>query len=161
MAGGSTPRREWRALSVRQPFASLIVAGVKEYEGRSWRPAVIGLALGPVLIHASSAADVGAMTAPHIIRALRRVGLDPAALPRSQIIGMVNVPAILTGADAMRRVAKRQRMFVDVEDGEVWHVPYLWQLSDAVTLPPTVAKGALNLWRVSAEIIRKLRGDLP
>jgi hypothetical protein len=51
-----------KAISIRQPWASLIVAGVKPVENRSWRTRY----RGPVLIHASSR-----MTRPDFDDAIR------------------------------------------------------------------------------------------
>jgi hypothetical protein len=42
------------ALSIRQPWASLIVAGLKPVENRSWRVRY----RGPLLIHAGQRVDV-------------------------------------------------------------------------------------------------------
>lgn len=51
-----------KALSIRQPWASLIVAGVKDIENRSWRTTY----RGPVLIHAAQT-----MTRPDFDDAVR------------------------------------------------------------------------------------------
>lgn len=67
-----------RCLSVRQPWASLIVNGTKTIENRSWRTHY----RGPLLIHASRTVDRDAC---------RVHGLDPESLPTGVIIGMVTV----------------------------------------------------------------------
>lgn len=43
-----------KALTVRQPWASLIAAGIKDVENRSWRTSY----RGPLLIHAGLGVDV-------------------------------------------------------------------------------------------------------
>jgi hypothetical protein len=45
----SAAKPAWKALSIHQPWASLIVAGRKRVENRTWWPAF----RGPILIHAS------------------------------------------------------------------------------------------------------------
>lgn len=47
------PPEGWVALSIRQPWAALIVAGVKSIEIRSWKTR----RRGPVLIHAGKSPD--------------------------------------------------------------------------------------------------------
>ncbi|WP_103730675.1 ASCH domain-containing protein [Novosphingobium sp. HII-3] len=77
-----------KALTVHQPFASLIMAGAKPYEFRSWRPhaAMIGQR---VVIHASSrkiskplAADLFVAVRDQALSSIVTATLDPAkALP--------------------------------------------------------------------------------
>src|SRR6267378_3713180 len=47
------PCRHMKIISIRQPWASLIVSGVKDVENRTWSTRY----RGPVLIHASRTAD--------------------------------------------------------------------------------------------------------
>src|SRR5262245_43664932 len=74
------------ALSIRQPWASLIVAGIKDVENRTWRMAY----RGPLLIHASQR---DAVLAPEMRRALlgrlNVARLDD--LPHGGIIGRARV----------------------------------------------------------------------
>ena len=67
-----------RCLSVRQPWASLIVDGTKTIENRSWQTHY----RGPLLIHASQTVDRDAC---------REFGLDADSLPRGVILGVVTV----------------------------------------------------------------------
>ena len=67
-----------KCLSVRQPWASLIVNGTKTIENRSWRTHY----RGPLLIHASRTVDRDAC---------REHGLDPDSLPTGVILGSVTM----------------------------------------------------------------------
>ena len=42
--------RNYQVVSVKQPWASLLLAGVKKYEVRSWAPPYLGY----IVLHASS-----------------------------------------------------------------------------------------------------------
>jgi hypothetical protein len=73
------------ALSVRQPWAWLIVNGVKDIENRSWRTHL----RGPLLIHASSSLDG---YAENIEWVRRKRGISvPLDLARGGIVGVVDV----------------------------------------------------------------------
>lgn len=65
-----------RALSIRQPWAELILRGDKDVENRSWRTHH----RGPLLIHASRTVDREAM---------RRHGF--VSLPTGGLVGLVDV----------------------------------------------------------------------
>jgi hypothetical protein len=75
-----------KALSIRQPWASLIVAGYKDIENRSWRTSY----RGPVLIH--SAQRVADVTLEEIARRLKvAIGPLPNKLARGGIIGIAEI----------------------------------------------------------------------
>src|SRR5688572_22627658 len=78
-----------RALSVRQPWAGLLVAGVKRFEARTWKPRELGF----LLVHASAgkAGDLRDLRAdPLYQRSLRQAGMsDEQSWPRSVFIGLV------------------------------------------------------------------------
>jgi len=85
-----------RVLNIRQPFASLIVHGIKRYETRA-RPTTTR---GTLLIHAASSlhwfgVDTWrklALHRPDVAKLLKAQSLDD--LPRGHIIGEVNVTAV-------------------------------------------------------------------
>ena len=87
------------ALSIRQPWASLILLAGKDIENRTWEARV----RGPILIHAAKGMTtreyVEAMT---FARAINPWGINnlfdslhPDNLPRGGIIGSVNLVACL------------------------------------------------------------------
>ena len=85
-----------RVLTVRQPFASLIVHGIKRFETRAWPT----MTRGTLLIHAATsrhwfADDCWrwlALHRPDIPKLLKAETIDD--LPKGQIIGEVNVTAV-------------------------------------------------------------------
>jgi hypothetical protein len=77
-----------KALSIRQPWASLIVAGYKDIENRSWRTSY----RGPVLIH--SAQRVADVTLEEIARRLKvAIGPLPNKLARVRSASCCATPA--------------------------------------------------------------------
>lgn len=80
------PRREPRALSVRQPFAWLIVHGYKNIENRTWSTQY----RGRLWIHASKKFDAAAYA--FVRRRFPRIKLPaPEALKCGGLVGSVEV----------------------------------------------------------------------
>ena len=77
-----------RAFSVKQSWASLLIAGVKRYEVRTWSPKEPGL----LLVHASSGKAQGIRelrTEPMFHTALERAGMkDEGSWPQSAFVGL-------------------------------------------------------------------------
>jgi len=73
-----------KIISIRQPWATLIVRGVKNIENRSWATSY----RGPVLVHASLRPSVHSLT-----DIARQFGIDlqHVELPLGGIVGMTNI----------------------------------------------------------------------
>jgi predicted transcriptional regulator len=113
-----------RALTVRQPWAGLIVAGVKAVENRTWRPPadVIG---ERIAIHAGR----------HAVDACS-YGVDTSA--RGAIVGTVRIVDVVRDAESVWA------------QPDCWH----WMLDEASALTvPVPAKGRLGLWEVPDNIL--------
>jgi hypothetical protein len=79
-----------RALSIRQPWASLIIAGVKNIENRSWTTSY----RGPLLIHASTTGTAADMEAG--VKLCKKLGLNlPDNFPVGGFIGSVELTGII------------------------------------------------------------------
>lgn len=128
-----------KTLSVKQPWAYLICAGMKDVENRSWKAAKIP---GRILIHASSSKVTRNFldTLPADVRAYIRNGIKSGnippleTLPTSAIIGYVSV----TG-------------FNDGYVNSIWAAPrgtYKWKLEDAWIFDEPIlnVNGKLNLF---------------
>ena len=154
MADGS-----YTALSLRQPYAHLIVKGIKRYEARSWTPS----SLGTVLIHASSSLATGWRNDPVLLAALAGLGMtedDAAALDRGAIIGKVDVVDIYYHAERrLHDTLSPLDRFLCTSDGYT-NGFCLWKLENPVLFrTPVVCKGALHLWKVPETTIRKVLQD--
>lgn len=138
-----------KALTVRQPWATLIALGVKRIETRSWPTKH----RGPLAIHAAKG-----MTGPACelcdrepFRApLIDAGHDGAiSLPRGAVIATARLVDVvsceeITEADDIGVL--RQLPFGDFTPGR-----YAWLLDDVRPLPePVPAKGALSFWEWAA-----------
>lgn len=107
-----------RALTIRQPWASLIVTGQKDVENRSWATKYRGI----LLVHASAKIDDEALS--------QHGHLFDDDLPTGAIIGSVRVVDCVRDSESPWAI-----------DGQ-WH----WLLADARPCRPRTAKGALSLW---------------
>lgn len=130
-----------KAISIRQPWASLLCSGVKDVENRSWQPKATPQRL---LIHASSS----------------RVGINEDNMPlcwlfpleNAQTIGAIgNLKDLPTSA--IVGVATLQR--VDTESSSIWAqeghgAEYKWFMTDVALFknPILNIKGKLNIFDI-------------
>jgi len=77
------PDKSLPALGIRQPWAELILRGIKTIELRSSRTKI----RGPIYVYASKKLA----TTPHAIEAAERAGIDTAVLPTGTLIGTVEI----------------------------------------------------------------------
>ena len=145
-----------KALTLWQPWASLIAIGAKRYETRSW-PAPKTLKPGDLLaIHAAKKQDgfdvmMGASTA-----AADRAfwALDDAEpdgwegegcypLPLGSIVAVCIFDLCFPTADIIGTVSQDERLFGDWSDGRwAWRLRVRHRLS-----PPIPAKGKQGIWQ--------------
>lgn len=144
---------EIRVLSVKQPWATLIVRGVKQFEVRSWPPRW----RGRIAIHASSSpiprgAWQDLVETPEVAEALSAIGLrqyaDVQALPKSAIIGAATIADAGIALDWL----SGDMTDLDIALSSSWGPDILWQMLDTVAFDPiTGVDGKLNLWTLSGE----------
>lgn len=135
------------ALTLRDPWATLVAIGAKRIETRSWRTHY----RGPLAIHAAKClapADWAAVSErPEVARALRGAGI--ASLderPRGAIIAIAELVAVLPTeeivAAADQYLLGDERHFGDYAPGR-----FGWLLVNVKPLSaPIPARGALGLW---------------
>lgn len=115
-----------RALSIRQPWAYLIVKGFKDIENRSWKGIPVGI-LGPVLIHAGQKQDL------EFVGGIDNRGYPiPASLPVGGIVGQAEI------VDVVR--ASTSRWFTG---------PIGFVLASAKTLPFFPCQGQLGFFNIN------------
>lgn len=141
-----------KALSIRQPWAWLIVNGYKTVENRSRS---LGNHTGPLLIHASKTMELMGDYAPcklwfrnaEGLAHLERVIPSPADLLRGGIVGKVNV---IRKLESWHRVDEAQVLPVDRPwfEEEIGYV-----LRDAKPLPFKACKGRLGFFNVDYEAL--------
>jgi hypothetical protein len=110
-----------KTLSIRQPWAFLVVTGRKRVENRSWRSNY----RGPLLIHAGAR-----WVDEPVERIERRHGIEvPRDLPRGGIVGIVDL------VDIVRSI-----------DDPFFTGPLGWVFANARTLPFRPWPGRLGLF---------------
>lgn len=132
-----------KALTLTQPWASLMSFGDKTIETRSWRTDY----RGPVAIHAAKTIPAWARDwangSPAVRTMLNRRGVyQLSELPAGAVIAT----AVLTGCVSTDRLVReppgKDRILGDYSPGR-----FAWYFTDVVRLPePIPARGALQFW---------------
>lgn len=128
-----------KAISLLQPWATLIVIGAKKFETRSWGTRY----RGPLLIHAS--------VNPKMAKEFCSVpGKEPFVnfirnwtdLPYGAIIGKVYLASVNYTQVVVGSLSEQEKAFGDYEYGR-----YAWELKDPVQFDkPIPYKGSLSIW---------------
>lgn len=143
MSGWQDPAcysRSIPALSVRQPWAELIVSGRKRMEIRPW----ITSYRGPLWIHASQTMDEDAAER-----------FDIAAVPRGSFVGGVIVEACVSVAGS--RWARTQDYHLSGRDPPRYDDVWGWILRDPVRFTEAIkGRGKLRLFYPTASIAVRL-----
>jgi len=134
-----------KAITIKQPWASLIALGEKKFETRSWQTKH----RGQIAIHAGKSVDKKACET--FAEVFKEHGIKTVdELPVGAVIGTVNlidchkvinefpIEAWTTGPN----IRGREFYFGDYTEGR-----YAWELSNLQVLAePVPAKGKLSLW---------------
>lgn len=129
-----------KAISILQPWATLIAVGAKRIETRSWATKY----RGPLAIHASKGLPKEGIPVIAVTEAQRLAKADRFLdLPRGVVIATCNmVDCIQIGDEFPGTISDQEYAFGDYEYGR-----YAWILEDVRPLPePVPAKGMLGLW---------------
>jgi hypothetical protein len=137
-----------KAISLLQPWASLVVTGFKQWETRSWNTQF----RGRLLIHASGRRDGLARSLCTTIDLFSgRIGGIRGfyALPLGAIIGEVTLVSTQK-TDMPYLLSDEEFAFGDYSPGR-----WMWQLADPVHyVEPIPWKGGLSLWDYPGQILR-------
>lgn len=151
-----------KALTLTQPWATLVAIGAKAVETRSWRTPY----RGPLAIHAAKRwtdDDRDVCWEPVFRRVLDAAGLvdytpysdlDTTsqerfdALPLGAIVALARLVDVVPAHDHVERLGPQERAFGDYAPGRA-----AWLLADVRPLPtPLPCPGARGLWAVPPEI---------
>jgi hypothetical protein len=132
-----------KALTLTQPWATLVAIGAKRIETRSWNTNY----RGQLAIHAAKGGyndDLFLMKIEPFYSALVKAGITSRlGIPLGGVLAtctLVNVENIKDGY--WKYITSDERAFGDYTPGR-----YAWRLEDVEMLPsPIAAKGALGLW---------------
>jgi len=140
-----------KVLSVRQPWAYLIVAGYKDIENRTWRTSY----RGPLLIHSSQAVDPNDF--PKQRAYIESAGIViPEDLPRGAIVGAATLTDVHDWASPPYTGSVPGQ--VKYSPSPWFEGPYGFEMADAVEFAePIPWRGQLGIRDVSDA---NLTGDL-
>lgn len=153
-----------RVLSIKQPWATLIVRGIKRYEARSWQTPF----RGQIALHASSG------TAPRVFEDIDASDVlgsivcsqgwgesaDLKPLPRMAVVGVVDIVRIVPAAQLWDQLSPEDKVLLSSGD-ELPPGSFVWELANPVEIKPVAVLGQLNLWtlpeKVAAAVADALR----
>jgi hypothetical protein len=152
-----------KALSLIQPWATLVVTGAKLFETRSWQT----VHRGPLLIHAAkswTATQQQLCTVDPFRSALRMAGHElPDELPRGAVIGQVDLldclkveaadDWLVANPDISSAAYEREKSFGDYRPGR-----WAWRLAHPRRFrTPVILGGKLGLFEVARGLLPELR----
>ncbi|NIO69360.1 MAG: ASCH domain-containing protein [Anaerolineae bacterium] len=126
-----------KAISIRQPWAELILQGRRTIEPRTWQTTY----RGRIAIHASQTVEEEACVA---------YGLDPARVARGALVGTVELVGILPLDERGWEALRDQHLSLRDFPGPMFG----WRLEDPQRLPqPIPMRGRMSLFNVPDEVI--------
>ena len=130
-----------KAITIKQPFASLIIEGYKEYEFRTWRTKF----RGDILIHAGKGVDKKAMEKyKHLV----------SDCPSGCMLGIVKITDCIKIDDEAREMIKDNIVYDNVVNNKDWD-GFGFKIESIRKVENTPANGKLSLWDFEGEIIEK------
>lgn len=155
-----------KAITLIQPYATLIALGYKTNETRGWQT----LLRGPLAIHAGLGTQPWARqvceTDPIIRDILTRHNLTFDTLPRGRVLAVAQVKGMLRIVEAGTGIKlghcdpanlnPEERASGDYTAGR-----WAWQLTDVrVLAEPVACSGAQSIWQVPADIAQRIEQAL-
>jgi hypothetical protein len=143
-----------KAITIHQPWATLIALGEKQFETRSWATKY----RGELAIHAGKKIDLTAIQDPEIYMAILKHGFDKMRdLPLGVVVGVAELKDCFSvrrdfiGGLVMLQSENRRTHFEtklnEFKFGDFSTGRFAWQMSDVHRLPvPVPAKGQQGLW---------------
>lgn len=129
-----------KAISLWQPWASLVALGAKQYETRSWETPY----RGPLLIHAAKKWDkeLEELSGDAVFyQHLRKVNGRVSQLPKGAYICLVDLVEIFRVETVKNHLGGEERAFGDYSAGR-----FAWQFKNVRTFEPIPARGYQGLW---------------
>jgi hypothetical protein len=146
-----------KALSIKNPFAGLIIKGLKTYEVRAYRTKHRGqLAIcsskkdiGDDVVNYSNNDEDGIIFQLAMGSMIKHLEVD--AMPNGCILGLVNLTNVIefTGGEE-----QEDRAFVQLKAAQAMYpgkTLYLWELSDPMLIDPVPVKGKLGVFDINTE----------
>ena len=122
-----------KVLTIKQPFASLIAEGYKEYEFRTWKTKY----RGPLLIHAGLGVDKEAM------KRYEKLNLN---YPKGKIIAKVNLTDCIEVDNNLKIKLKEKNYLVYQGAINSNKKEYAFKLENVEKIEEISIKGKLSFW---------------
>jgi hypothetical protein len=153
-----------RALSMTQPWATLLAHGYKTIETRSWRTDY----RGPLAIHAAKGWPREAMElclSEPFRSCLREAGVKKVGdLPRGAILGTCIIAWCARTENLVADSLHPAEQPFDAQEhafGDYSHGRWGWKVANVRLLPePIAARGALGLWAVPDAIVAQIQDEI-
>jgi hypothetical protein len=132
-----------QAVTLWQPWASLVAIGAKEYETRNWAPKY----RGPLAIHAAKRRDWREQGRHFGMEPFKSVLLKAGYLkfedlPFGAVVAVGELTAIYRTETVAKKISEMERSF-----GDYRPVRYAWRIRNVRRLEnPILAQGARGLW---------------
>lgn len=129
-----------KVITVKQPFATLIAEGLKEYEFRTWRTKY----RGDILIHAGKGIDK---------KAMKRYEYLHLEYPRGCIIARATITDCVYVDDQLKDILEKKDPIVYhgvIKKNSDWD-GYGFKLENVKKIGPIFVNGKLSLWDYSYE----------
>ena len=122
-----------KALTVKQPWATLISEGIKKYEFRSWKTNY----RGKILIHAGAGID------KEKLKEFKKLNLD---YPKKRIVAVAEIEDCLELTDELNDKIIKEK---NIAYGNKKRTGYAWKLKNIKKINnPKEINGKLGLWNV-------------
>lgn len=124
-----------KVITIKQPFASLIAEGLKEYEFRTWKTKF----RGEILIHAGKGIDKKAM------KKYEHLNLE---YPSGCIIAKATITDCIYVDEELKKELKQKNSLVYhnvIKENSTWD-GYGFKLEKIEKIPPIPINGKLSLW---------------
>ena len=123
-----------KAITIKQPFATLIAEGLKEYEFRTWKTKY----RGDILIHAGKGVDKAAM---------KRFAYLNLNYPLGCFVAKATITDCVEVNDGMKEVLRKKdfAVYEGTTENNSWH-GYGFKLEHVEKTAPVLANGKLGLW---------------
>ena len=123
-----------KVLTIKQPFATLIIEGLKEYEFRTWKTKY----RGEFLIHAGKGVDKKAM------EKFKHLNLE---YPSGCIIGKVTLTdCIPIDNDARQMLKEKKSIVYDSIIKDINWIGYGFKMENVKKIKPIPMNGKLSFW---------------
>lgn len=135
-----------KAITIKQPWATLIALGEKKFETRSWQTKY----RGPIAIHAGKSIDKEACKDREIAAALNKHGIIISDLPTGSVVAIGELSGCYKVIEDFGDSAYTSGPVIRSDEypfGDYTEGRYAWKLEHVKALDePLKAKGQLSLW---------------